>query len=391
MTPDHARDVVAIGDDPDAFEAFYREHLEAVQRFIARRVSDPHLAADLTADVFLAAIDAASSYRADRGSPAGWLMGIARNVVGSEVRRQARQRRLVGRIAGRRLLDVDSVARIESRIDAERVSRELYAALAQLPARDRALMELVALDGLTVAEAAAVLGVKPGTARVRLHRSRRLVQSDLQPHTLTQGGPVMSTTIDPRPLDTFETELLTALRAEVAGRAAPPRRHPRRRWAVAGIGAAAAATAIGVTSLLQPPSAYAVEEQDDGDIVVTIRSLEDAEGLEQALVERGVDAEVDYDRHASLPDANAQDPTEGQRSEAEDDEGDRSPNTVIERGDLVSLDADGCILSVKHTGSGSTFQLPADVIESGATLHITTAGTQDGPSSIAVRWDGGMC
>jgi DNA-directed RNA polymerase specialized sigma24 family protein len=32
-----------------------------------------------------------------------------------------------------------------------------------------------------VAEAAAVLGVKPGTARVRLHRSRARVQSHLLP------------------------------------------------------------------------------------------------------------------------------------------------------------------------------------------------------------------
>ena len=34
--------LTSIGRDPDAFEAFYRDHLEAVQRFVARRVSDPH-------------------------------------------------------------------------------------------------------------------------------------------------------------------------------------------------------------------------------------------------------------------------------------------------------------------------------------------------------------
>ena len=42
--------LTAIATDPEALEAFYREHVEAVQRFVARRVSDPHLAADLTAD-----------------------------------------------------------------------------------------------------------------------------------------------------------------------------------------------------------------------------------------------------------------------------------------------------------------------------------------------------
>ncbi|MCW2752073.1 MAG: polymerase sigma factor [Aeromicrobium sp.] len=178
-TPD--RDVGEIATDPDAFEEFYREHLESVQRFVARRVADPHLAADLTAEVFLAAVDSASSYRPDRGVPAAWLVGVARNVVATEFRRQSRDRAVVRRISGRRLLDADSLARIEERIDAERKARELYAALAALPARDRALMELVALDGLSVTDAAAVLGVKPGTARVRLHRSRARVKSQLHP------------------------------------------------------------------------------------------------------------------------------------------------------------------------------------------------------------------
>jgi hypothetical protein len=49
-----------IATDPDAFERFYREHVEAVQRFVARRVDDPYLAADLTADVFVAAIESAA-------------------------------------------------------------------------------------------------------------------------------------------------------------------------------------------------------------------------------------------------------------------------------------------------------------------------------------------
>jgi RNA polymerase sigma-70 factor (ECF subfamily) len=176
-----ARGPTGIDADPDAFESFYRAHLETVRRFVARRVSDPHLAADLTADIFLAAVDAAGSYRPDRGAPSAWLTGIARNVVAAEFREQAQRTRLHRRISGRRLLDPDSLGRIEERIDAERETRRLYAALAELKEHDRALIELVAVDGLSVGEAAAVLGVKPATARVRLHRSRRLVQSHLQP------------------------------------------------------------------------------------------------------------------------------------------------------------------------------------------------------------------
>ncbi len=175
----------AIGTDPAALEAFYREHLPAIRRFVARRVPDPHLAADLTSDVFLAAIDAAKSYRPDRGVPAAWLHGIARRVVASEVRRRASEQKATRRIAARRLLDPDSLARIEERLDAERELRALYDAIATLPERDRALLELVAVDGLEVIDAAAALGIKPGTARVRLHRARKRVQAHIPfPHLL---------------------------------------------------------------------------------------------------------------------------------------------------------------------------------------------------------------
>ena len=174
-------DVGSIATDADAFEVFYRENLETVRRVVARRVADPHLAADLTAEIFLVAIESASSYRPDRGVPVAWLVGVARHVVAAELRRQSRDRAVVSRISGRRLLDGDSLGRIEERIDAERQARKLYHALAALPRRDRALMELVAIDGLSITEAAAVLGVKPGTARVRLHRSRTRIHAQLRP------------------------------------------------------------------------------------------------------------------------------------------------------------------------------------------------------------------
>lgn len=170
-------------------EAFYLEHLETVQRFVARRVSDPHTAADLTAEVFLAAMAAAGTYEPTRGRPVAWLYGIARNVVASEVRRQVRQRRAHSEVSGHRVLEGDALLRIEERLDAERRSRELYRAMAALSARDRGLIELVDLDGLPVTEAAAVLGVKPATARVRLHRARTRIKSNLPlatPAALTQ-------------------------------------------------------------------------------------------------------------------------------------------------------------------------------------------------------------
>jgi RNA polymerase sigma-70 factor (ECF subfamily) len=171
-----------IASDPATMEDFYREHVGLVQQFIVRRVVDPYLAADLTADVFLAAIDAAPGYRPGRAAPAAWLYGVARNVVAAECRRSARERRANARIEGRRLLDENDVERMQERIDAAGRARELFDALARLPEGERAVLELVALDELSVTEAASALGLRPVTARVRLHRARTALRRQMSNH-----------------------------------------------------------------------------------------------------------------------------------------------------------------------------------------------------------------
>jgi RNA polymerase sigma factor (sigma-70 family) len=177
MGPGAEPPVRSIGTDPAAFSDFYRAHVDEVTRFVTRRVADPELAADLTADVFLAVIEAAADYRGSFGGPRTWLYGIARNVIASEFRRSARERRAEVLIAGRRLIDADDVDRLVAKIDASRHVRELHAELGALPEGERAVLELVSVDGLTVAEAAAALGIRSVAARVRLHRARRALQS----------------------------------------------------------------------------------------------------------------------------------------------------------------------------------------------------------------------
>ncbi|MET7461454.1 sigma-70 family RNA polymerase sigma factor [Nonomuraea sp. NPDC005501] len=165
-----------IATDPVAFEAFYRRHVDAVTRFLARRVEDPHTVADLVAEVFVAVLDSAHTYRAGLGSEIAWLYGVARNTLSAERRRAFRESRLADRVGGRRLLDADDVARLEERIDAESRARRAFEAMAGLPEGERAVMELIVIDQLTVTEAAQALGIRQGTARVRLHRARRALR-----------------------------------------------------------------------------------------------------------------------------------------------------------------------------------------------------------------------
>jgi RNA polymerase sigma-70 factor (ECF subfamily) len=168
-----------IGTDPELFEVFYREHVEDLLRFVARRVGDRERAADLTAEIFLAAIDSAHRYRPRSGTPKAWLYGIARALVANDRRRRGRERAREERFRGSALLDEEDAARMDARIDAAAQSRRLYEAMDRLPDAERAVLELVALDELAVAEAAAAVGVRSGTARVRLHRARRKLRAEL--------------------------------------------------------------------------------------------------------------------------------------------------------------------------------------------------------------------
>ena len=107
-------------------------------------------------------------------------------------------------------------------------------------------------------------------------------------------------------LDDFETRLLQSLRAEVA-----QRRHPRsRRRLLVAAAAAAAATAFVTVPALKPTPAFSVSEGNAGEINVMITRPEDASGLERALVEHGINADVTY-----LPDLQTCSPGRFQPSE----------------------------------------------------------------------------
>ncbi|MFT4164663.1 MAG: RNA polymerase sigma factor [Microlunatus sp.] len=173
---DRQTGIAAIAQRPDEFESFYTEHLDTVRVYLARRVDDPGVVADLTADIFLRAIARAGSYREDLGPPRAWLIGIARNIVADHRRLRSREAAALRRFSARELLDEDSADHIVERISAQRDARELLASLSSLPTSQREVVELVGIDQLSITEAAQVLRIKPGTARVRFHRARRALQ-----------------------------------------------------------------------------------------------------------------------------------------------------------------------------------------------------------------------
>jgi RNA polymerase sigma factor (sigma-70 family) len=160
------------------FERLYRANVEAVTAYFARRSADPHVVADLTADTFVAVITQFGSFDPRKGTARAWVFGIARHVYASYCEAYSQQQHTMRRLAGRRELDPDQVEELLDRIDAERAGRDLVSRLATLPERDRAVVELVDIAGLAPKEAAAALGLAPGTARMRLMRTRARLRKE---------------------------------------------------------------------------------------------------------------------------------------------------------------------------------------------------------------------
>ncbi|MFG0320198.1 MAG: RNA polymerase sigma factor [Planctomycetota bacterium JB042] len=157
-------------DEPRAFAILYRRHYDRMATYLYRRTGDPHATEDLLSELFLAAWRGLPRFE-PRGVPVrGWLYGIATRLAN----RRARRRRPVeslddpGAIEGR--------DRTDGRDDAD----EVRTLLAPLSPNHQAALVLHYVEGLSVDEIAAALGIRPGTVKSRLDRARRKLRSQIQ-------------------------------------------------------------------------------------------------------------------------------------------------------------------------------------------------------------------
>jgi RNA polymerase sigma-70 factor (ECF subfamily) len=164
------------------FEALFLEHAEAVLAYAARR-SDRDTAQEVLADTFVVAWRRLASVP-DPALP--WLLGVARRVLANERRSFRRAQALTLRLV---LEPRGCVAEPTDEVDA-RLSAQ--AALRLLPPREREVLELLAWEGLSTAEAAEVLECSQRLLAVRVHRARRRLRGYLDEAHLASVPPERS-------------------------------------------------------------------------------------------------------------------------------------------------------------------------------------------------------
>jgi RNA polymerase sigma factor (sigma-70 family) len=163
--------------DPEAFGVFYDRFEAGVLAYFYRATGRAELAADLTAEVFAAALESACRFDATRGSAGGWLFGIARHELADLWARghvEDRARRRLG--LEPLMLTDDALERIEG-VGADTDALEL---LAGLPEEQRRAVSGRVLEEKEYAELAAALACSESVVRQRVSRGLRSLRARLE-------------------------------------------------------------------------------------------------------------------------------------------------------------------------------------------------------------------
>jgi RNA polymerase sigma-70 factor (TIGR02952 family) len=156
--------------DAEAFGRLYDHYVTMVHRYLLHRVGDRAQAEDLTSETFVRAlrrIDSLSFRGRDVGA---WLVTIARNLVRDHVKSS----RFRLEVTTADMHDADRVVDgPEDAVVQALTNEQLLTCIRQLGGEQQECIALRFLQGLSVAETAAVMGKKEGAVKALQHRAVR--------------------------------------------------------------------------------------------------------------------------------------------------------------------------------------------------------------------------
>jgi len=173
------------GDDA-AFTSLALAWHPRIHRWATGMLDDPDEADDVAQTVLMRFFEHLPGFRGT-ARLSTWLYQITRNAALDALRGRRRRQRFRERWRSTEPMPV-TVADADAALDRSELMERARHALARLPERQRAVLDLVDLQGYAPQDAAALLGVRPATARVHLLRARRALRALLLSATPEPGG-----------------------------------------------------------------------------------------------------------------------------------------------------------------------------------------------------------
>ena len=164
----------------EAFSALYERYQGPIFRFAWHMSGNSATAEDVTQEVFMVLIHNPKNYDPAKGSVAGYLFGIARNLTRRRLDRSRLDEPLAEEwtegneigLAG----DTDLLADL-TRVELLECLRR---AVLGLPEQYREVIVLCDLEEMSYPDAAGILECPPGTVASRLHRGRLMLRARLE-------------------------------------------------------------------------------------------------------------------------------------------------------------------------------------------------------------------
>jgi RNA polymerase sigma-70 factor (ECF subfamily) len=164
----------------DAFCSLYERYQGPVFRFAWHMSGNSATAEDVTQEVFMLLIHNPKNYDPAKGSVAGYLFGIARNLT----RRKLERSRLDEPLAEEWTAGSETELASDTDVLADLTRLELLKCLQKavlgLPEQYREVVALCDLEEMSYPDAAGVLQCPPGTVASRLHRARAMLKARLE-------------------------------------------------------------------------------------------------------------------------------------------------------------------------------------------------------------------
>jgi len=160
-----------MSSGPGRFEQVYAHHVVGIYRFVLARVGNRPDAEDLTAQVFVRAVEQLDTAR-EPGQIAAWLYRVAQNAIADYWRAFYRLPVVGVDHVAPGWEPADDGAQRQAAPD-ERASVRVQALLGDLPDRYRRVLELRFLQRMSVAETAQAMGITSGNAKVLQYRALR--------------------------------------------------------------------------------------------------------------------------------------------------------------------------------------------------------------------------
>jgi len=164
--------------DPDAFADFYTFYVEHVSVYVVRRVFDPELAVDLTAETFALALERRRQFRGRCAEEEqGWLFAIARSLLHGYWRRGRIEQSAVARLGLERpSLGTEDIEYLHRRAGLDGLRGRLTEALGAVRPDQAAAIRARVLEERDYAEIAAEFKTTPDVIRARVSRGLKTMQ-----------------------------------------------------------------------------------------------------------------------------------------------------------------------------------------------------------------------